>query len=298
MALERLELDTAVAQGGVLTRSQLLEGGRTQKWIERETSAGRLIPLKNGVYRALDLRDHTDLLRAALVTLPNAVVSHESAAHLLRFPHLPALRPTVTVHSRTTHLFPGVTVRRTTDLESDHAIRVDGLKTTHTLRTCFDLAGVLDDATFEEVVEALAMADRLVVDDLVAFAASLRRRGKPGSSAIDRLVERRAGIDASKLERLGLRVLAAGGIPSPVLQYPAPWDDRERIDAAWPNALAGVEWDSKAWHMAASRMADDRRRDRQAGLAGWTILRYTWADLNEQPDRVVREVRQLLSTRL
>lgn len=297
MALERLELDTAVAQGGVLTRSQLLEGGRTRGWIERETAAGRLIPLKNGVYRALDLRDHTDLLRAALVTLPNAVVSHESAAHLLRFPRLPALRPTVTVHARTTHVFPGVTVRRTTDLASDHVIRVDGLRTTHTLRTCFDLAGVLDDATVEEVVEALAMADRLVVDDLIACAASLRRRGKPGSSAIDRLVERRAGIEATKLERLGLRVLAAGGIPSPVLQHPAPWDGRERIDAAWPAARAGVEWDSKAWHMAASRMADDRRRDRQAGLAGWVILRYTWADLDQHPDRVVGEVRQLLTTR-
>lgn len=298
MALERLELDTAVAQGGVLTRSQLLEAGRTQKWIERETAAGRLIPLKNGVYRALDLRDHTDLLRAALVTLPNAVVSHESAAHLLHFPRLPALRPTVTVHARTTHVFPGVTVRRTADLEPDHVIRVEGLKTTHTLRTCFDMAGVIDEATFDGVIEGLTMAERLVLDDLVAFSASLRRRGKPGSSAIDRLVERRAGIDASKLERLGLRVLAAGGIPSPVLQHPAPWDNRERIDAAWPDARAGVEWDSKAWHMAANRMADDRRRDRQAGLAGWVVLRYTWADLDEHPDRVVREVRQLLSARI
>lgn len=297
MALDRTELDIAAGQGGVLTRTQLIETGRSERWIEREIAAGRLTRLKNGVYRAIELHTHTDLLRAALVTLPSAVVSHESAAQLLRFPVLPKLRPTVTVHARTTHVFPGVTVRRTADLAPRHIIRVDGLRTTHLLRTLFDLAGVLEEDEFDGIVEALVIAGRLDLTDLAAFADSLRRRGKPGSTVLTAVIERRGGIDATKLERLGLRVLDRGGIPPPILQYPAPWNDKERIDAAWPPVRAGVEWDSKAWHLGIDRIDRDRRRDRQAGLAGWVILRYTWADLRDRPDEVAGEVRQILILR-
>jgi hypothetical protein len=297
MALERSELDLAVSQGGVISRNQLLSTGRSSTWIDREIAAGRLIRLKNGVYRALDLRSHEDLLRAARVALPNAVISHESAAHLLRFPVLPQLRPTVTVHSKTTHRFPGVTVRRTSDLKRDHILRVDGLPVTNLLRTLFDLASVIGESQIEETIEALVIAGRLQLDHLAVFALGLRRRGKPGSSVIDAVVARRQAGRTTKLESLGLRVLREGGVPDPVLQYPAPWNQRERLDAAWPAAQAAIEWDSKAWHSSKERMANDRRRDRNASLAGWVVLRYTWGDLCEQPEAVTDEVLRLLALR-
>lgn len=290
-------MDIAASQGGVLTRSQLLQAGYTGTAIDREVSAGRLVRIKNGVYRALDLRRHDDLLRAALVSLPDPVVSHESAAHLLRFPVLPPLRPTVTVHSKTTHAFPGVTVRRNTDLKPSHVLRVEGLPVTNVFRTLFDLAAVLDERLLDEIVESLVIAGRVQIPELAAFAQSLRRRGKTGTTAIVTVIERRLGQDATRLERLGLEALRRGGVPEPVLQYPAPWNDGERIDAAWPPALAGVEWDSRAWHSSLERMANDRRRDRQASLAGWVILRYTWEDLTVDPDRVADEVTTLLATR-
>lgn len=297
MPLDRSLLDLATAQGGVLTRVQLLEAGHHSTAIERDVAAGRLIRIKKGIYRALDLRQHDDLLRAAVVSLPNATVSHESAAHLLRFPVLPPLRPTVTVHSKTTHTFPGVTVRRSTDLRPNHILRVDGLPVTNVLRTLFDLAAVLDERLLDAILEALLIAGRVTVPDLTAFARSLRRRGKPGATAIDIVLAGRQPQDATALERLGLDVLRRGGVPSPVLQHPAPWNDQERIDAAWPPALVGVEWDSRAWHSSVERMANDRRRDREASLAGWVILRYTWHDLTSDPERVADEVLRLLTSR-
>lgn len=297
MPLDKASLDTAASQGGVLTRAQLLEAGYAETTIDREIVAGRLVRIKNGVYRALDLRRHEDLLRAAVATLPNPVVSHESAAHLLRFPVVPALRPTVTVHAKTTHTFPGVTVRRNTDLKSEHILRLEGLPVTTVVRTLFDLAAVVDDRRLDEMIEALVIAGRLQIPDLAAFIQSLRRRGKPGTAAIAAVVDRRLGHDATQLERLGLEVLRRGQVAEPMLQYPAPWDETERIDAAWPPARTGVEWDSKAWHSSLKRMAEDRRRDRQASLAGWAILRYTWQDLTADPRRVADEVRTLLASR-
>ena len=62
-----------------------------------------------GIYRVIPSQGYVDLLRGAVLTLPQAVVSHESAAHMLRFPKLPVLVPTVVVPSYTTHRFPGVT---------------------------------------------------------------------------------------------------------------------------------------------------------------------------------------------
>jgi very-short-patch-repair endonuclease len=297
MALDRTALDLAASQGGVITRLQLLRGGRSSSWIEREVSAGRLVRIKNGVYRAIDLRQHQDLMRAAAVALPNPVVSHESAAHLLRFPALPPLRPTVTVHSKTTHTFPGLTVRRTSDLKASHIIRIEGLSVTNLPRTVFDLAAVLDESLLDEIIESLVLAGRLQLLNLAAFAETLRRRGKPGCSIIMAILERRLVANSTKLERLGLKVLRDGGVPEPVVQYPAPWNERERIDAAWPSARAGVEWDSKAWHSSKDRMANDRRRDRRASLAGWAILRYTWVDLHTNPDAVATEILRLLAIR-
>lgn len=297
MALERHELDLATKQGGVLTRAQLLQSGRSRRWLEREVSAGRLIRIKYGVYRAIHLDGHENLLRAAVATLPRATVSHESAAHLQRFPVLPPLRPTVTVHSSTTHVFPGVTVRRNTDLQPDQIIRVSGLDATNMLRTLFDLAGVLDEKLLDQIVEALCISSRLQIPQLEMFVEKLRRRGKPGSTAMTSVIERRSGVDASELERLGLAVLRQRNVPDPVLQYPAPWDDRQRIDAAWPPCLVGVEWDSQAWHSAMERMRSDRQRDRSASLAGWVVLRYTWFDLTEEPQSVADEILRLLSAR-
>lgn len=297
MPLDRKSLDLAASQGGVLTRSQLFAAGYTGTAIQRELSAGRLTRIRNGVYRAVDLRRHEDLIRAAVASLPDAVVSHESATHLLRFPALPPLRPTVTVHSRTTHTFPGVTVRRNSDLEPGHVLRVEGVRVTGILRTLLDLAAVVDEHVLDEVVEALVIAGRVQIPELGQFVQSLRRRGKPGMTTIDSVIQRRRGENATHLERLGLEVLRQGGVPEPVLQYPAPWNVDERIDAAWPPALAGVEWDSRAWHSTLERMSDDRRRDRQATLTGWVILRYTWQDLTCDPQRVSDEVRSVLSRR-
>lgn len=297
VSLDRSTLDLAASQGGVLTRTQLLDAGYPTTSIDREVSTGRLLRIKNGIYRALDMRRHEDLLRAAHASLPNPVVSHESAAHLLRFPILPTLRPTVSVHSKTTHVFPGVTVRRNTDLRPDHVQRVDGLSVTTLPRSLFDLAAVIEERLLDDIVEGLVIAGRVRIPELGAFVQSLRRRGKPGTASITSVIDRRLAADGTRLERLGLDVLQRGKIADPVLQFPAPWDERKRIDAAWPPARAGIEWDSRAWHAALDRMADDRRRDRQASLAGWVILRYTWHDLTDDPDAVVDEVRTLLANR-
>lgn len=289
----------AADQGGVVTRRDLLDRGYSRHWIDREVRSQRLSPIKPGVYRVLQMTDHLDLLRAATWTLPGAVVSHESAAILLRLPDPPPLIPTVTVRSGTTHSFPGVTVRRTDDLTKEHTMRMDRLRVTTIMRTLFDLAAVLSEAGLGQMFDRLVARDRLDARRFAAFALPLCRKGKPGSTVVRAVLDRRLRVagTATELERLGSSVLRQHGLPDPELQYPAPWDGRSRIDTAYPDHRFGIEWDSRTWHSALDQMQADRERDRLAAIHGWVLVRYTWSDLTERPDTVAAEVRALLVNR-
>lgn len=300
MALSPEVIGLAAQHGGMVSRTMLLEAGVSRHWIDREVRAGRLRVIKPGFYRVLVLDGHIHLLRAAVLTLPNAVVSHQSAAYLLRFPRLPALVPTVTVRARTTHTFPGVTVRRTDDMKSQHLVNVEGLRSTNIMRTLFDLAGILDEAAVEGMIEALVIDGRLQLPLFADFSRSISRKGKRGSLATSSILERRmnnSGVSPTTLEREGMAVIRASGLPEPHIEYPAPWNGRERIDIAWPRSQLGVEWDSRTWHARAEDMSNDRRRDREAALAGWVILRYTWDDVTKRPTFIVDEVASLLRSR-
>ena len=300
MTLTPVVLQSAVLNGGLVKRSELLEMGFSTASVDRLVSSGQLMAVKAGLYRVLELKRHEDLLRGAILGLPRAVVSHESAAHLLRFPRLPRLRPTVTVHAKTTHVFPGVLVRRNTDLLPDHTLRLDGMRVTNVTRTVFDLAGVITETDLDGIVEALIVGDRLNISALAELGKTLRRRGKPGSAAVARIIARRgSGGDQArtKLETLGSRILHDSGLPEPAIEYPAPWNPHERIDAAYPEARLGIEWDSKAWHLSDRALRNDRRRDREAAIHGWVILRFTWSDLVERPNEVAAQIELLLTSR-
>lgn len=300
MALDNRVISLAVRSGGVVSRRMLLDEGRSRHWIDREVRAGRLGVIRPGIYRVVDMTDHDSLLRAALVALNGAVVSHQSAAVLHGFPRFDREMPTVTVPSHTTHVFPGVEVHRTGDLIDDHVTVIDGMRTTDINRTIFDLAGRLPGWMIDRLVEDLVLGKRLDLPEFADFRDSLARRGKPGSVVTAEVIDKRlrnGGLGATALERLGLQTLREGGVPDPILEYPAPWNPDEAIDAVWPPARFGVEWDSVTWHGSLKSMSNDRRRDREAARMGWLIVRYTHQDLVKRPGAVVREVLAFLAER-
>jgi hypothetical protein len=239
-----------------------------------------------------------DRVRAAIATLPQAVASHETAAELHAIPRLQTGKAVVTVHSKTTHSFPGVVVHRTRDLADDHITAVNGVRATTLGRTVVDLSATLHPRHVEAIVDDLVALNRLDPEEFAELVGSVARRGKPGSSALrDLIAERNAsGIPfASRLERIGLAVLLDAGLSRPRTEYPAPWDDTKRLDVAYPQARVGIEWDSRRWHSQADAFHRDRMRDRQALLHDWRVFRFTWVDVTERPHEVVATIRRALS---
>ena len=299
MEVSKAVIDLATKQGGYVRRDQLVDIGLSQSAIDRRVKARVLTAAANGTYIVIPSDSHIDLMRGATLSLSKAVVSHQSAAHILRFPRLPPLEPTVVVPSHATHRFPGVTVRRCDDLDDSDIVKVDGLAVTSVVRTMFDLSGVLSFDEFDAVAESLLIERRTDLASFERITSRLARRGKTGSRAAKEFLRIRAGDTglATALERRGQALLSAHRLPPPTQQFPIPWSPSQRFDAAYPTERIAIEWDSRAWHEQRSAMTADRRRDRQAVAHAWVVLRFTWEDIADRPDEVIETVSQLLKDR-
>jgi predicted transcriptional regulator of viral defense system len=295
--IDHLALDLAVTQGGVLTRPQALELGFTARQVGRRVSSGRWKLVRRGVYEVVPPRDRRDLLRTVLATWPGAVVSHESAAVLHAFPFVEEAKLVVSHHTRTTHEFTGVEVRRTHDLDAWHVTNVDGVRATTVARTVVDLAASRSERHVGAIVDRLVSDGAVELFEIEAVLGSTARRGKPGTVTMRAVLEDRCGEDqsASALERRGRALIEGAGLPLPVSEFPIPWTANRRFDDAYPDRRIAIEWDSRRFHGQMSSFESDRERDRDGAVHGWVILRFTWNDVHNHPQRVVETIRSLLA---
>jgi Transcriptional regulator, AbiEi antitoxin len=297
MTPDQRALAHAARQGGVIDRQQALACGLSRSAIDRRLGNGDWKRVRRSVYRLIDLTEPKDLLRAAVGVLPSAVVSHESAAEIHRFPTVATGRAVVSVHTRSTHVFPGVVVHRNHDLAASHVVEIDDLPVTTIPRTIIDLGLFLSHRHLRRVVDDLIAARRVTVEQLSTTFDQVAKKGKPGSKSMRRILEERGAgpeANATTLELLGLQLMREGGLPDPVIEYPIPWDNARRLDAAYPSERVGIEWDSRRWHGLIDAFERDRRRDRAALLHGWTVFRFTWLDVTDRPAEVVETVRMAL----
>jgi hypothetical protein len=300
MQIDKKATDLGAAQGGVILRSQAYELGFTEKMIRTRLATRTWERATQDAFFVTQPRDDIDRLRAAVAALRGAVVSHESAARLHAFPMVAGTPNTVTVHASTTHVFPGVMVRRSRDLEVGHVVTVDRLNVTSPERTLMDMASRLDGRRFRMLFDELIVSRRVDLERLRLIHDSVGRRGKPGSAFMSAALgacEDQSEVTISALESLGRRTLVRFGLPEPVHEYPVPWAGAQRFDAAFVEARVALEWDSRRWHTRRADMNRDRARDRSAMANGWLIVRVTWQDLRETPAETMAELGIILRTR-
>nr|WP_246214898.1 DUF559 domain-containing protein [Modestobacter muralis] len=85
-------------------------------------------------------------------------------------------------------------------------------------------------------------------------------------------------------------------LPRPALQHRVV-DDRGRLigvgDLAWPDQKVVVEFDGEV-HRERRVFVNDLRRQNRLVLEGWTVLRFTSADVLGRPQDVVTTVARAL----
>ena len=294
---DSVAIELANQQGGVITRNQALQIGYSRRQIAYRLEIGRWELVQALGYRVIPAQNSEDLLAAAITLLPQAVVSHEAAGAIHDFVGIVDPPPTVSVHSRTTHVFPGVDVRRCHDLHESHILKQGALRVTSIERTAFDLASKYSQARLNWMVGSLVQADRFDMASLEAITVQVGRRGKPGTAKVRSLLETfEVGDGGSPLEERGRRLLDEISCAcARMSEYPWPWAPHRRFDDAYPSHRLAIEWDSVKFHGQRDAFEKDRERDRAAVENGWRVLRFTWRHVTETPARLIDSVQRVLS---
>jgi hypothetical protein len=285
----------AARQGGVVSHEQLRRLGFSPEAIKRRVVVGRLVPFHRGIYAVGHSGVGVEGLRwAAVLALGNdAFLSHASAAdaHGIRASKARVMH--VTVRGRGgRERRDGIRVHRPRALPDDEVTTLQRLPITTPARTLLDLAATgLKGRALESALNHAELDVRLDFAELHELLARYRRR--PGTRSLKAQLEAYRGpVDVrSKLERLVYELCDAYGLPRPLVNTVIEGKVR---DFYWPHRRVVVEADSFRWHRTPSALNDDRERDVELTLAGYTVLRFTHEQVTRRPRYVIRAVRLAL----
>ena len=290
---------------GLRLRPELLAAGLSDDDLARLRRSGGLERVRRGAYvkgtddrlRVREAR-HALATRAAVTQLPpGAVVSHVSAAVLHGLPawgmaldRVHVIRDGLSGGHRRPSLHVHVT-----PLSPDEITLVDGLPVTTVARTVADLAR---DEPFQQ---AVAVADaalrrgavtRDVLDDAVG-----RLRRRPGVRAARRAAAFADEASESVGESRSRVLLDRARLPPPVLQWEVPARRPVgRTDFAWPELRTVGEFDGRTKYGRLLRPGQEpgdvvfaeKRREDAIRDAGFQVVRWVWADLDDFDDVVAR----------
>jgi len=293
--------ELAKRHDGVVGESELVELGFTPAAIRHRVESGMWRRVSTGVYALRpEITGMRVWLRAAVLALDDAVVSHEAAGELHHIQHVPRDRPTVTVPSAASHALGVVTVRRADDLRSSHRTTVDGFPVTTLARTIVDLGAVLRSTELERVIDTAIAARQVTHAAVRRVHEQVTRRGKPGVAILREILDAREcepAMGYSELEKRFLGLVKDANLDRPVSQVIVPWlSPWERVDFAYPDRRLVVEVDGRAFHTDAEAWERDRRRDQLAAAAGWRVLRFTWRQIVRDRARTVATLRAVLES--
>jgi very-short-patch-repair endonuclease len=284
-------------QHGVVARDQLIRLGFEEGAIKRRVGAGRLNEIQRGVYAPGHrlLTREGRWLAAVIASGPNAVLSHWSAAALWRI--RPNSRTTIDVTTpHKSRTWDGIR-RHHKALPADEIAVEDGIPVTAVPRTIFDLAATEPADIVENLLreaEYRELRDRLSLWDLVERYPG-RRGVRKVREALERLKEEPSGRKRSKLEERFAPFLRRHRLPLPRFNdWILAGGRRFKVDCHWSGTGQIVELDGWEGHSTRSAFREDRARDRILRVAGYSVTRLTWNQLDDEPEAIAADLRALL----
>jgi predicted transcriptional regulator of viral defense system len=291
----------AEGQHGVVSLPQLQFVGLSRSAVAKRAREGRLTRIHRGVYAVghARLTQRGRWMAAVLAYGPQARLSHRSSAalHGIRPDNRPKIDVTLPIPSARSR--PGVDVHRSTTLEAADVTTIDGLPCTSLSRTLLDLAEVVDARGVEKAVD---QAEVLRIFDLRAVQEVLSRaRGRPGAAVLREVLAKYDGptLTERELEERFFGLCREAGVPRPAVNVWITLDDgiAYKADFLWRAERLIVETDGWGSHGTRRAFENDRRRDRHLILAGWTIVRFTWRDVERRPEEVRETLARLWEAR-
>ena len=237
-------------------------------------------------------------MAAVLAAGPGAFLSHRSAGGLWEI--LRSVRALIDVTvTRGLHRRRGIELHRTR-VEPDEVTVHRGIPVTTVARTLLDLAAVLPPPRLERAINE---AELRHLTDTVPLAALVERHPhRPGVSTLRAILAELAAVGATRtrsdLEDLFQAFLRRTALPTPELNAAVLIDGTWiEVDCLWRTERVLVELDGHAFHATRAAFESDRARDRRLQANGWRVVRVTWRQIHDEPQRLEADLLQLLRSK-
>ena len=276
---------------GNVTRRELLGDGLSASAIRRRVAKGALIPEYDGVYRVghgAPSRE-ASYMAATKAGGEGVFISGRAGAHALGL--VKGKVPAPEVVSRRELDIKGLKSTRCRTLIRADTMRWKGIPITSPARTLVDLAA---DMSAEALARACHEAGvRYGTTPRQVEAVLKRRPNAAGAAKLRAILSGEQKVTLSKLERRFLQRLTQAGLPSPQTNVVA---GTRRVDCRWPEHRLTVELNSFTFHSSRLSWEGDYQREREARDRGDDFRRFTWTDVYESPDYMLRELTKLLGS--
>ena len=224
------------------------------------------------------------MARRHAATVPGAPWGRISAAVFRQLLQHDTPKPQVIVPAGASNEGPrAVAVHRSNDITEEDLEEVDSIRVTTVQRTLIDLSrSRLPTSSLDAAVRQAGRIHKVDLQQL---------RGHRRLDRIVRLDDPLIGLTESDFEALFLALCAAHGLPIP---RPQARRRRRRVDFSSRTPASSSSATAAPWHDNDIAFLDDRRRDRELKAQNLEVLRFTWAEVVYEPERVAAEIRGML----
>jgi very-short-patch-repair endonuclease len=280
-----------------VTAEQLREIGIYRGSVAHRLKSGELVAMHRGVYCFGPIPPAgADEMAAVLACQPRSCASHASAAYLLELPPFPARpRPVhITVSERHIRSRDGIVVHHTSTLLRSEVAILDGIPVTTPARTICDLAALLPTAELEHLLAEAYAKGKTTRAKLISSAR--RTATLPGIPSLRRLLDAptKPARTRSRPERRALALIRKAQLPLPEVNARLRGYE---VDLLWPEHKLVVEVDALSTHSDPRAFERDRRRDADLTLRGYTVVRITRRQIDEEPEAVVARLAAAVALR-
>jgi len=288
---DRAVAELAAGQWGVVSRAQLGRVGLGRGAIDGRLRTGALRRVHHGVYAVggAVLPREGRWLAAVLACGDNAVLSHLSAAVHWGLLQYDARHPEVTAPTSREGA-SGIRLHRSRSLDARDITRHEGIPVTTVARTLLDIAAGAPEHHLER---ALAQAERLRVYDHTAIQDVLARaNGHRGAKRLTKAIAGDPQWTRSELENRMRKLASRYGLPRPLSNHTLDAPDHPGLEADFyfPAHNLVVETDGWQEHRTRRAFEDDRAKDAALTAAGYTVMRFTWRQLRDDPRTVAERI--------
>lgn len=266
--------------------------------LRQRASVGGLQRVGHGWYASAD-RPLTWTHRIDWATRSTGgVATHRSAAVLWKLDGFRASQPEVLVPFGRRVNLAGVKVRRSRRWNPADHTRCDGIAVVGPPVLVGQLASFVPQERLRAAIDQFIREHHTSLEVLVRFHRETPL-GTPGRTALGEVLAQFVAdqrVPMSNFSRQVADLLVAAGLPEPVLEHSF-YDDEgliQMVDLAYPAVLA-IGLDSLARHRDRATFINDRRARNRLELLGVKVLLFSWWDFRDEPDRLVAQVRRVLS---